>query len=476
MRSISLGLRLTLFYSAMLTVMLAFFCLLFYHSLRLVVEDRLTQELRQRVSFLNNFQHVDSNGLQLVFNPADREESYLVHSAARYYQVFQLPSGQLLIQSEDIELLGIQLSPQDVRSLAGASEFTDTEREKERFRFHNAVVPGNDGKSFLVRVGIPLEPADDAQRGFLRSILFLTPVGILLAAIVGRGMARRALRPMTTLASAARRVDIEKLQQRLPVRGADDEVDEVAKAFNETLSRLENSVAQMKQFTASISHELRTPLTTLRGEAEVALLQARSVDDYKRVLASQLEEFDKLSHMINQLLVLASAEAGEIQWTNQSVDLSSLAVSLVEQLEPVANAKKIRLEAKTQSNVNVQGDPSWLERLILNLLDNAIKFTPEGGEVTLTTGVEGSDAVLHVQDSGIGIDANALPHIFERFYRAEPSRSKQVEGVGLGLALVKWIVEQHHGRIQAESRTGQGSRFTVRLPLASPATHSKKAP
>jgi heavy metal sensor kinase len=470
MKAVSLGLRLTLFYSAMLTVLLAFFSLLFYHSLRLVVEDRLTQELRQRVNFLNNFQHVGNGGLQLVFNPADREQSYLVHSAARYYQVFQLPSGELLVQSEEIQLLGIQLSPQDVRSLAGASEFTDMQREKERFRFHNAVVPGSGGNSFLVRVGIPLEPVDDAQRGFLRSVLFLTPVGILLAAFAGRGMARRALRPMTVLATAARRVDIKKLQQRLPIRGAGDEVDDVATAFNETLGRLENSVAQMKQFTASISHELRTPLTTLRGEAEVALLQAQTADDYKRVLASQLEEFDKLSHMINQLLVLASAEAGEIQWTNQSVDLSSLAVSLVDQLEPVAAAKRVRLEAGTrpgtQPNVAVQGDPSWLERLILNLLDNAIKFTPENGQVRVSTAVENGEAVLRVEDSGIGIEPEALPHIFERFYRAEPSRSKQVAGVGLGLALVKWIVDQHHGRIQAESQPGQGSRLTVWLPLA----------
>jgi two-component system, OmpR family, sensor kinase len=465
MKAMSLGLRLTLFYSAMLTVLLAFFCLLFYHSLRLVVEDRLTQELKQRVNFLNNFQRVGNGGLQLLFNPADREESYLVHSAARYYQVFQLPSGELLVQSEDIELLGIQLSPQDVRSLAGAPEFTDMQREKERFRFHNAVVPGSGGKSFLVRVGIPLGPADDAQRGFLRSVLFLTPVGILLAAIAGRGMARRALRPMTVLATAARRVDIKKLRQRLPIRGAGDEVDEVAKAFNETLGRLENSVAQMKQFTASISHELRTPLTTLRGEAEVALLQAQTADDYKRVLASQLEEFDKLSHMINQLLVLASAEAGEIQWTNQSVDLSSLAVSLVDQLEPVAAAKKVRLEVGTRPGVDVQGDPSWLERLILNLLDNAIKFTPENGQVRVSTAVENAEAVLRVEDSGIGIEPEALPHIFERFYRAEPSRSKQVAGVGLGLALVKWIVDQHHGRIQGESQPGQGSCFTVWLPL-----------
>src|SRR5262249_55841785 len=160
---------------------------------------------------------------------------------------------------------------------------------------------------------------------------------------------------------------------------------------------------------------------------------------------------DKLSHMINQLLVLASAEAGEIQWTNQSVDLSSLAVSLAEQLEPVAIANKVRLEAKTEPGLNVLGDSSWLERIIINLLDNAIKFTPENGQVVVTTAVENGQAVLRVTDSGIGIEPAALPHIFERFNRAEPSRSKQIDGVGLGLTLVKWIVDQHHGRIEVDS-------------------------
>jgi len=314
-------------------------------------------------------------------------------------------------------------------------------------------------------VGIPLTPADDAQRGFLRSLLFLMPVGVLLAAVAGWEMSRRALRPMKSLATAARQIDIEQLQERLPTRGVGDEVDEVAQAFNETLARLENSVGQMKQFTASISHELRTPLTTLRGEAEIALLEARSVDEYKRVLASQLEEFDKLSHMINQLLVLANAEAGEIQWTDQSVDLSDMIVSLVEQLEPVASVKGITMKTGAEPHVHVCGDASWIERVVLNLLDNAIKFTPDGGNVTVSLAAKGAEAALSVQDNGIGIPAEALPRIFERFYRAEPSRSKQIEGVGLGLALAQWIVEKHGGRITVESQPGQGSCFTVYLPL-----------
>jgi heavy metal sensor kinase len=469
MKALSLRARLTLFYSAVLTVVLAFFGLLFYNALGFFLERRLTDELKERAAYVANHERVQDDGVQLVFNPDNREEAYLVHSAARYYQVFQLPSGTLVVQSQELELMGVRLSPEAVRALANAQEYSDMQLEKERLRFHNGVIPGNNSaNSYLVRVGIPLTPADDAQRGFLHSLLFLTPLGILLAALVGWEMARRALRPMRALATAASRIDIEQLQQRLPTRGAGDEVDEVAQAFNETLARLENSVGQMKQFTASISHELRTPLTTLRGEAEIALLQARSVEEYKRVLASQLEEFDKLSHMINQLLILANAEAGEIQWTAQSVDLSDLVASLLEQLEPVAAVKKITLEgANLEPHVHVRGDASWIERVILNLVDNAIKFTPEGGNVKVSLSLEGQQAALLVEDNGIGIPATALPHIFERFYRAEPSRSKQIAGVGLGLALARWIVGKHGGRITVESQVGKGSRFTVFLPLSS---------
>ena len=196
----------------------------------------------------------------------------------------------------------------------------------------------------------------------------------------------------------------------------------------------------------------------------MTLLEARSVEEYRRVLASQLEEFDKLTQMVNQLLVLARAEAGEIHWTDQTVDLSALASSLIEQLEPVAAAKNVRLEAEVTPGIFVRGDSNWLERVILNLLDNAIKFTGENGTVRLHLASEDGHAVLRVEDTGVGIPAQALPHVFERFFRAEPSRSKHVEGVGLGLALAKWIVEQHHGEIRAESKTDHGSAFTVRLP------------
>jgi len=469
MRALSLRARLTLFYSLIFTVMLGVFGGLFYRALGLILESDLTEELRQRVLFIQNHQRVQDGEVQLAINPADREDAYLVHAATLYYQVFRLPGGELLVQSQEMELLEVRLTPEQVRALAKAQEYTDLQLDREHLLFHNGVVTGNGAPTFLVRVGIPLTPADEARRGFLRALLFLTPAGILLAALAGWQLARKAFRPMADLAAAARAIDVDQLQQRLPVRGADDEVDELARSFNETLARLDNSVGQMKQFTASISHELRTPLTALRGEAEVALLKAQSAEDYRRVLSSQLEEFDKLSRMINDLLVLARAEAGEIRWAEQDVDLSALAVSLTEQLEPVAASKNIALKATAAPNLRVVGDANWLERAILNLLDNAIKFTPDGGQVLVSAApAEQGYGTLRVTDTGVGIPPESLPHIFERFYRAEPSRSKRIAGVGLGLSLTRWIVEKHRGRISVESQPGKGSTVTLWLPLSGP--------
>jgi signal transduction histidine kinase len=220
----------------------------------------------------------------------------------------------------------------------------------------------------------------------------------------------------------------------------------------------------MKQFTASISHELRTPLAVLRGEAEVALMQHSSAEQYRRVLASQLEEFEKLSRMVNQLLMLARAESGDVAIEREPVDISTLAQSLSEQLEPVASSKGVRMSCVCEPDVKVIGDAGWIERIILNIVDNAIKFTPEGGHVWIRVFRAAKHAVFEVRDEGVGIPPLALPHVFERFFRADTARSNTAEGAGLGLTLVKWAVDQHDGTIDIQSTSGSGTCVTVQLP------------
>jgi heavy metal sensor kinase len=271
---------------------------------------------------------------------------------------------------------------------------------------------------------------------------------------------------MRDLSEAARGIGVHALDRRMPVRGSGDEPDQVAMAFNETLERLEASVAEMRQFSAALAHELRAPLAALRGGIETTLLHPRTPDEYQRGLVSQLEDIDKLSRMVSQLLTLARAESGEIQLARDRVDLSALAQSIVSQLETVAEAKGLTMVCDAPAPVHVTGDLGWIERLVLNLLDNAIKFTPSGGRLTLSVEERAGHAALVMRDTGIGVPAADLPRIFERFYRADSARSPQTEGTGLGLTLAKWIADRHGATISAASEPGDGTSITVIFQLA----------
>jgi heavy metal sensor kinase len=464
MKPLRLRTKLTLYYSAVLVLVLGGFAFLIFHATSSFMESGGDEDLQERASALRGYLRYEGDQLVLAPQSNDPGEAYFLHNASRYFQAYDLKDGSLVAQSQDLKLLDIDLSPEEVQALGTQPQRTEITTPAGTIRFDNSTFQAG-SRLFLIRVGISTQQREAALDELRRQLFLFIPAGVVVAALVGWQMARGALRPIRDLATAASAIDIKHLRERLPVRGAGDEPDQLARAFNDMLARLEDAVTEMKQFTASISHELRTPLTALRGEAEIALLEARSVEDHRRVLVSQLEEFEKLTHMINQLLTLARAEAGEIHLTEKTVDLSALARSLADQMEPLAAAKNIFMGVDAFGAVHVRGDENWLERLILNLLDNAIKFTPEGGRVDLRVGAVDSQAVLEVCDTGPGISREAQAHIFERFYRAEPSRSKDVEGVGLGLALVKWIVEHHQGKIEVESGAGGGSCFVVRLPL-----------
>ena len=467
MKPLSLRVRLTLFYAGLSALVLAGFGAIFYRTLSVRLERSLEQELDERAAALRGYLRFPGGRPQLVFDEKDPEEAFFIRTATRYFQVLDASTGEVLIQSQELQLLGANPSLDEIHAQVQRPHLTEIQSPQGPLRFNSYVVHSGPRRDFLIQVGTSRQPVENALQEFLETLVLLIPVGVLLAAISGWWMARRALRPVEDLTTSAARIGISNLNVRLPLRGTGDEVDHLAQTFNQTFAKLEDAVQQMRQFTASISHELRTPLTALRGEAEVALMEARTPEGYRRVLTSQLEEFDKLTELINRLLTLARAEGGEINLANERVNLSVLVRSLVAQMEPVASWKKIQLRVQADCELWVRGDPHWLERAVLNLLDNAIKFTPQGGDVDVTVAAEKEYARLNVRDTGIGIPPDALPHVFERFYRAEPSRSKEIDGAGLGLALVKWIVEHHRGRVAVESQVKQGSSFTIWLPLAS---------
>jgi len=470
MRPLTLRTKLTLFYTITVSVLLTGFGLIYYNVLSVGLDRDLTQEVQDRADGLRGYlrfdSREDSGESQPVFSydPNDPDEVTFINTATRYYQVYEIHSGRLLDESPEFSATGVKYPPSDVTHYAKiAPSFVDVQTDEGRLRLRNEEVRVN-GEPYLLVVGASLRTVEDTIKWFVRALALLIPTGVFLAAIASWFMAGKALEPVAALGKAAGEIGVSRLDRRLPVRGTRDELDYLAEQFNETLERLEKAVGEMKQFTASISHELRTPLAVLRGEAEIALMQSSSTEQYRRVLASQLEEFEKLTRMVNELLTLARAESGEVAIARDPVNLSSLAQSLIEQLEPVAASKNLKLSCQCQENVFVNGDGGWIERIILNLVDNAIKFTQSGGHVDVRIWQNGENRIIEVTDTGIGIEPDALPHIFERFYRADPSRANRADGAGLGLSLVKWATDQHHAAIEVDSSPGHGSTFRIKFP------------
>ena len=463
---LTLRTKLTLFYSITVSVLLTGFAFVYFRVLSVGLDRDLTQEVIDRTSGLRGYLRFEEGQPVFEYDPNDPDEISFINTATRYYQIYDIRSTTLLAESDEFRASGIQYSAPDIEHYTqNQPSFIDVQSDQGKLRLRNEVMPAGGGIYLLV-VGASMQPMEEALRSFLEALAWLIPSGVLLAAIASWFMAGKALEPVAALGKAAGEIAVSSLDRRLPVRGTNDELDKLAMQFNDTLARLQNAVGEMKQFTASISHELRTPLAVLRGEAEIALMQADSSEQLRRVLASQLEEFERLTRMINQLLTLARAESGDVAIAREPVNISSMAQSIAEQLEPVAASKDVRLSWNCDGNVTLQGDASWIERVVLNLIDNAIKFTRPGGHVGINVSTNGVDAIFEVADEGIGIPPEAVPHIFERFYRADPSRANRADGAGLGLSLVKWAVDQHHGTIHVESVPENGTRFVVKIPLS----------
>jgi len=291
------------------------------------------------------------------------------------------------------------------------------------------------------------------------------PCAVGLAIIGGYLLAGRVLAPVGAMADTARRITAESIDARLPVSDSADEFGRLATVFNETLSRLDAAFEQLRRFTADASHELRTPLTAMRSVGEVALHRPLSTEGYREVIGSMLEEVDRLTRLVENLLLLTRAEAGRIPLTRASVDLRELVAGVSDGLRVLAEEKNQELTVELGAPVAVECDATALRQGMTNLLHNAIKFTPAKGaiRVAVKSTVTG-DAVIEVQDSGPGIPAANHQRIFERFYRVDQARSRDTGGTGLGLAIARWAVEASGGRIELESAAGQGALFRVVLP------------
>jgi heavy metal sensor kinase len=465
--NLTLRSRLTLVYAGVFGTVLIALAIASFRAFAYQLDADVTANLMELTSGLHGYVRFIGGAPSIVFDSTDPAQAAFVAEATRYYAVFDVASGELITQSDAFAPLGLEFTTAEVRQFRDAPVNFDVQTDYGRVRLSNSVITQPGGHQYLLQVGASLAAMDHVLHRFTVLLMVSVPAALLIATAVGRWMAGVALRPLTRVAEAARPIDITDLQRRLPVRGANDELDAVANAFNDTLARLERAVAEMRQFSTALAHEIRTPLAALRSGIETAMLE-RPGEEAQRRLAGQLEEIDKLKRMIGQILTVARAEAGEIRLARSTVDVGAIVSSIVEQVEPVAAAKGVELSCERAEAVLVEGDAEWLKRVVLNLLDNAIKFTLPGGRVVIAVERQDGSAHVTVRDSGLGIPEDAQPQIFEPFFRADPARSIGGDGVGLGLSLARWIVARHNGTIDVKSAPGHGSTFTVRLPVASP--------
>jgi heavy metal sensor kinase len=295
--------------------------------------------------------------------------------------------------------------------------------------------------------------------------IILVPVAIILSVLGGWFLANKSLKPVDKITKTARDITAQNLDQRILSVDVDDEIGRLISTFNDMIGRLQSSFDQTKQFSVDASHELRTPLTIMRGELELALRSKQTNEGYRRILSSTLDEILRMSSIIESLLMLAKGDIGKSTFTFKGVALAPIIRELHEDCEMLAEKKHIRVNLETVENLTVSGDTVRLRQLVLNLIDNAIKYTPKNGTIALSLVRENGSAKIIVRDNGIGIPAEEQSKIFDRFYRVDKGRSREMGGTGLGLSIARWITEIHGGKIFVQSEINKGSQFTVLLPL-----------
>ncbi len=327
-----------------------------------------------------------------------------------------------------------------------------------------------DSTTQLIQVAESLEPVHHTLEDLRLLLLTFSPLALLSLSLGGWFLASRALAPVSRITSAAQNINERNLSEQLPVGTSGDEIARLAATFNAVLTRLDEAFRKTRQFSADASHELRTPLTILKGETEVALRWAKTPEEFHQILASNLEEIDRMGRMLEDLLALAKSDAGEMVLDRHSFSLSDMLQHLYLQTRVLGEAGKLEivLSPNVAQEIFLVGDELRLRQVFLNLISNAIKYTPAGGRIEIILSVEGYSAQVSVKDTGIGIPAEHLPYIFDRFYRIDKARNRMDGGTGLGLSIVKSIVEAHEGTIGVQSTVGVGSTFSVRLPLSGP--------
>lgn len=456
MKALSIGARLTIWYSLILALCLGLFGAAAYFAMDHSIRATVDSELHHRLQAVRDIIKDDTpQGIPAV---QDEFSELLEGQGAGSRLRVSYQNGAVIYASPDIQD-GIEPRPG-----RNAADPFNARIKGEWFRFLRESV--NVGaQKYDIEVAASTRQFGRSLDRFRDLLYALAPLFLILAAFVGHWLSRRALAPVDHITQAARSIGAQDLSRRLIVPRASDELQRLAATLNEMLARLETAFQRVTQFTADASHELRTPISIMRTNAELALRKPRSEAEYREALSQILDESEKVSRMIEQLLFLARADSeGLLAMTRN--DLAVAFDNACRQARVLAESKHLNFRESLPPNpMWVQGDAASLERLFVILLDNAVKYTASGGNIDVRLASDDGFAVAEIRDTGSGIAAEDIAHVFDRFYRADRARSRESGGTGLGLAIGRWIAEAHHGEIRVDSNLGKGSTFHVKIPL-----------
>ncbi len=464
-----LRVKLTLWYGCALALILISFATGLYAIVARDLKAQVDQSLQEAAT--TAIRSLEQHG----FGPFIQFEDLSAHFPElavldKFFQIFS-PTGRITIQSPNVKSHDVPLSQTALKTaFEGGTTYESAQFPGENLRLISVPILYQGNLLNIVQVGTSLKPVEHTLKRLMGVLLVSIPVALLVSLAGGWFLAGRVLRPVAIMTEAAKKIAAGDLSQRLTVEATGDEIGRLAETFNDMIARLDASFRQIRRFSSDASHELRTPLTVMKGETELVLRRPRDCEDYKSVLESSLEEIDRMTRIVDELLFLSRADMGEVKMASDPVSLGDLLEDIQQQAWLLGQEFGIRVTLGPMQPATVLGDELRLRELFLNLVDNAVKYSRPGGTVTLSLRADHGTAVVAVQDEGIGIRPEALARIFDRFYRTEEARAHTKQGTGLGLSICAWIAEVHHGRIEVQSTPGKGSTFLVTLPLAQPKT------
>ena len=456
--------RLTILYGGILSLVLVVFstgvCIYFQNSLQDSIDTKLrsiadviSQSMADahNPSLFGDFEHYLENVL------GRRPKGKLIQIVDR--------SGKVGAKSSDLDTENVPTGYATIeRAMSGHVTYETIGQGYGRVRMITLPVMEKGNATSIIQVGTSLEDFDDSMRKLLVILVIATLTAVGATLVIGYYMAKKALNPVDKIRRAAINISFRNLEEYIDIGPRKDELGKLAETFNEMISRLRDAFQRINQFSSDVSHELRTPLTILKGGTEVALRKDRDNKEYRSLLASHLEEIDRMSRIIDDLLLLSKADTGEMEFNLEDIAVKDLVLQVFMDMKIIAERKSVELSLGDLVETKLKGDELKLRRMLWNIVDNGIKYTREGGKVEISSALTNGSVMINVKDTGVGIAEEDMKYIFDRFYRADRARTRE-NGTGLGLSISKWIAEAHKGVIAVETNASSGSLFSLKFPL-----------